>query len=57
MGHFLIIIIFMGSGWSMFSENTLMLYQRDLQLGPYFQKWQLAIDEGLPSFPNDYFAK
>ena len=33
---------FMGSGWPMFSENTLMLYQQDLQLGPYFVKWQLA---------------
>ena len=32
----------MGSGWPMFSENTLMLYQQDLQLVPYFVKWQLA---------------
>ena len=34
----------------MFSANTLMLYQQDLQLGPYFVKWQLAI-EGGPDFP------
>ena len=32
----------------MFSENTLLLYQQDLQLGPYFEKWQLAIDQGSP---------
>ena len=36
----LIITIFMGSGWPMFSENALMLYQQDLQLGPYFVRWQ-----------------
>ena len=30
----LIISIFMGSGWPRFPENTLMLYQQDLQLGP-----------------------
>ena len=35
----------------MFSDNTLMLYQQDLELGPYFVKWQLAIDGGLPRFP------
>ena len=34
----------MGSGWPMFPENTLLLYQHDLQLVPYFVKWQLAID-------------
>ena len=32
----------MGSGWPMFSENILMLYQQDLQLGPYLVKWQLT---------------
>ena len=45
------ITIFIGSGWSMFSENTLMLYQQDLQLFPYFVKLQLAIDRGSPRFP------
>ena len=49
--------IFMGSGWPMFSENTLTLYQQDLELGPYFVKCQLAIDQELPRFPIDYFAK
>ena len=39
-----IVTIFMGSGWPMFSENTLMLYQQDLTLGPYFVKWQLEVD-------------
>ena len=28
----------------MSSENTLVLYQQDLQLGQYFVKWQLAIE-------------
>ena len=41
LGHFLINTIFMGSGWPIPSENTLMLY---LALGPYYVKWQLAID-------------
>ena len=41
----------------MFSENTLILYQQDLQLDPYFLKWQLAIDQGLPRFPINHFAK
>ena len=41
----------MDSGWPMFSENTLMLYQQDLKLSPYFVKWQLAIDRGLDRFP------
>ena len=41
----------------MFSENTLLLYQQDLQLGPYFVRWQLGIDQGLPRFPINYFAK
>ena len=36
----------------MFSENTLLLYQ----LGPYFVKWQLAIDQGGPRFLIRYFA-
>ena len=27
LGHFLIITIFIGSGWPMFSENTLILFQ------------------------------
>ena len=31
---FLIITNFMGSGWPMFSENTWVLYQQDLKLGP-----------------------
>ena len=35
----------------MFSENTLLLYQQDLQLGPYLEKWQLAIDQGWTDFP------
>ena len=41
----------MGSGLPIFSENTLMLYQQDLELGPYFLKLQLGIDLGLPKFP------
>ena len=45
------------SGRPMFSENNLMLYQQDLQLGTYFVKWQLVIDQGLPRFPITYFAK
>ena len=51
------ITIFMGSGWPMFSENTMRLNQEDLQLGPYFTKLQLAIDQGLPRFPINHFAK
>ena len=47
----------MGSGWPMLSENTLMLYQQDLQLGPNFVTCQLAIDPGLPRFPLKYLAK
>ena len=31
----------------MFSENTLMLSKQDLQLGPYFVKWQLATGDRL----------
>ena len=43
---------------SMFSENTLMLYdQQDLQLGPYSVEWLLAIDLGLAWFPINYFVK
>ena len=49
----------MGSVWPMFSVNTMMLYLQDLQLDPYFVKWQLAIDKGWPDFlfiilQNDY---
>ena len=40
----------------MFSENTLLLSQQDLKLGPYFVKWQLEIDRGWPRFPIKYFA-
>ena len=29
--QYFIIMIFMGSGWPMFSENTVMWYQQDLQ--------------------------
>ena len=47
----------MGSGWPMFSENTLKLYQQDLQLGPNLVRWQLAIDRGLHRFPINHFAK
>ena len=47
----------MGSGWPMFSEDTLMVYQQDLQLGQYFVEWQQAIDRGLPRFPKNYFEK
>ena len=39
----------------MFSENTLLLYQQDLQLGPYSVKWQPAIDRW-PRFPIEYFS-
>ena len=58
-GHFLIIImtICMGSGWPLFSENTLMLYQQDLQLDPHFVKWELVTDRGWPRFPIRHFAK
>ena len=28
----------------MFCENTLMLYQQDLQRGPCLVKWQVEID-------------
>ena len=45
--NFLKILIFMGSVWPTFSENTLMLHQHDLQLGLYFVKWQLGIDRGV----------
>ena len=38
----------------MFSENTLMLYQRDSQLGLNFVK---KIDRGLLRFPINNFAK
>ena len=41
----------------MFSENTLMLDQQDLLLGPCFVKWQLAIERGLAKFPINYLAK
>ena len=41
----------------MFTENTLMLYQQDLQLGLYFVEWQLTIDQGLQRFPIYNFAK
>ena len=34
LGHYLNITICMVSGWPMFSENTLMLYQQDLQPSP-----------------------
>ena len=54
---FLIITIFMGSGWPTFSKDTLILFQQDLQLDPYFLKWQLAIHQGLPEFPINHFAK
>ena len=34
----------------MFSENTL-IYQKDLQLGPYFGEWQLMLYvKGCPDF-------
>ena len=55
--HFFSNYDFMGSGWPWFSENTLMLYWQDFQLGPYVVKWQLAIDRGLPTFPMNNFAK
>ena len=57
LGHFLIISIFIGSVWPLFSENTAMLYQQALQLGPCFSKWQLMLDWGLPRFPINYFVK
>ena len=47
----------MGSGWPMHSRNTLMLYQQDLQLGPYFLKWQLAIDRELPRYSINLICK
>ena len=30
---------------------------QDLQLGPYFAKWQPAIDQGLLRFSINYFRK
>ena len=36
--HTIIITIFMGSGWLIFSENTLTLYQQNSQLCPYFSE-------------------
>ena len=36
----------------MFAGKTLLLYQQNLQLGPYFVKWKLAIDGG-PDFSLD----
>ena len=45
--NFLKIMIFMGSVWPTFSENTLMLHQHDLKLGLHFVKWQLGIDIGV----------
>ena len=47
----------MGSGRAMFSEHTLMLYQQDLEVGPYFAKWQLMIDQGWPRFPIKKIGK
>ena len=41
----------------MISENTLMLYQQDLQRGPYFAKCQQVIYQGFPKFPANNFAK
>ena len=41
----------------MFSGNTLMLNQQNLQLRPFFVKWQLALNQGLARFPNNYLAK
>ena len=41
----------------MFSENTWMLYQQDLQGGQYYVKGQQGLDPGLPRFPIDDFAK
>ena len=46
----LIITISVGSGCHMFSDNILLLCQQDSQLVPYFVKWQLAMDRGLPRF-------
>ena len=57
LGHFLIITFFMDSGWPMFSENTFVLYKQDSQLGPYYVKWQLMLDRGMPRFPINYFEK
>ena len=54
LGHFLIITLIRVQGGS---ENTLILYPQDSQLGPCFLKCQLAIDQGLPRFPIYYFAK
>ena len=42
----------------MFSENTLMSYRQDLQLGPYFMQGQLPKDEALlHRFAINHFAK
>ena len=51
------ITIFVGSGWPVFSENTLMLYQQYLQLVPYFEKWQLVIYQGLLRYPINYYVQ
>ena len=41
----------------MFSENTLLLYQQDLQLDPNCLKGQLAVDRRLPRFSINHFPK
>ena len=38
----------------MFSENTLMLYQQDAELGPYFVKSQPAQKFSLIILQNNY---
>ena len=42
----------------MSSANTLMLYQQDLALGPYYVKLQLVIDADFPLtiLKNDYIG-
>ena len=42
----------------MFSKNTLLLYQQDLQLGPYiFYEMATGDRSGWPKFSIKYFAK
>ena len=44
----------MGSGWHMFSENTLLLYQEDLQLGPHIL-WNGNVWSRVAQFSHRFF--
>ena len=44
-------------GQAHFFRKYLDVVSARLQLGPYFVKWQLAIDQELSVFPINYFGK